>query len=96
MVAAHGFIPVGTIVSADSFCRVNKDDYYYYVKITLRSIVTANSIAERNAQYGSHIRLWVQGLILRGNESSEVNLGSINCYSCNEEKIQMLLFVFFL
>jgi len=24
--SAHGFIPVGTIVSADPFCRINKDD----------------------------------------------------------------------
>ena len=31
---AHGFIPVVTIVSADPFCRVNKDYHYYHYYYT--------------------------------------------------------------
>ena len=63
------------------------------VKVTLRGIVTVNSITERNAQYGLQIK--VQGLILRGNESSEVTLGLISCYPCEEKKIQMQFFFVF-
>jgi len=62
------------------------------VKVTLRGIVTVNSITERNAQCGLQIK--VQGLILRGNESSEVTLGLISCYPCEEKKIQMQFFCF--